>query len=256
MVHGLIPELVFGPVDSRRLGRSLGVNPFPPGEKICSFNCPYCECGWTSRLWVGAHMDFAWPEVDRLVEEITARLEQFRATGEKLDAITFAGNGEPTLHPGFPLLIDKTIAARNVFTPHARIVVLTNASELHREEIRQALMRVDEACIKLDAASSSMVHRINRPHASLSIDSIIDQIASFPSPHIQTMFVQGPSDNTGEAEVTLWIEALKRIQPARVDIYSLDRHSPDTRLSKVPREILDAIAGRVRNEVGVPVFVY
>ncbi len=256
VVHGLLPQLVFGPVDSRRFGRSLGINPFPPGEKICSFNCPYCECGWTNRHWVGVRKDVVWPSVASLMEEIRARLADFRASGERVDALTFAGNGEPTLHPDFPGLIEKIIMARDEFSPHTKIVVLTNASELHRPEIREALLRVDEACMKLDAVSAKVVREINRPHASLSMESIIAQIASFPSPHIQTMFVQGPCDNSGEEEVSLWMWALQRIKPVRVDVYSLDRSAPDPRLSKVPRERLDAIAARVRAHLKIPVFVY
>lgn len=256
VVHGLLPERVFGPVDSRRFGRSLGINPFPPGEKICSFNCPYCECGWTNRLWVGIRKEVVWPNVSSLAEDIATRLEQFHETGEPLDAITFAGNGEPTLHPDFPELIEKTIQARNEYTPHAKIVVLTNASELHRPEIRDALLRVDEACMKLDTASAKVIREINRPHPSISLESIIDQIASFPSPLIQTMFIHGPGDNTGEDEVALWIQALQRIQPVRVDIYSLDRPAPDPRLSKVPKERLEAIAMRARSELPAPVFVF
>ncbi len=256
VVHGLLPELVFGPVDSRRFGRSLGVNPFPPGEKICSFNCPYCECGWTNRLWVGVRRDVSWPDVVILAEEITGRLEHFRDTGERLDAITFAGNGEPTLHPDFPELIEKTILIRDEIVPHVRIVVLTNASELHRKEIREALLNVDEACMKLDAVSSQVVRELNRPHPSLSMESIIEQIASFPAPHIQSMFIHGPGDNSGDEEVKHWIWALQRIKPVRVDIYSLDRPAPDPRVSKVPREMLMAIAEQARRHLKTPVFVY
>ncbi len=255
-MHGLLPELVFGPVDSRRFGRSLGINPFPPGEKICSFNCPYCECGWTNRLWVGVHRDVAWPDLDQLTENIQGRLEQFQGSGERLDAITFAGNGEPTLHPDFPGLIENTILLRDQYTPGARVVVLTNASELHRKEIREALLSVDETCIKLDAVSPEVVRAINKPHASITMDSLIEQIASFPSPHIQSMFIHGPGDNTSDEEVKLWMWVLQRIRPARVDIYSLDRPAPDPRVSKVPRERLEAIAEQARNYLKTPVFVY
>ena len=256
VVHGLLPELVFGPVDSRRFGRSLGINPFPPGEKICSFNCPYCECGWTNRLWVGVRRDVVWPSVEQLMEDITARLEQSQASGERLDAITFAGNGEPTLHPDFHELIEKTIAVRNKLTPRAKTIVLTNASELHRKEIWEALLRVDETCIKLDAVSPRVVREINKPHASITMDSLIEQIASFPSPHIQSMFIHGPGDNTSDEEVNLWLWVLQRIRPARVDIYSLDRPAPDPRVSKVPKEKLESIANQARSCLKTPVFVY
>ena len=256
VVHGLLPEYVFGPVDSRRYGRSLGVNPFPLGEKICSFNCPYCECGWTNRLWVGVHREMAWPSVEDLVGDIAARLERLHEDGERLDAITFAGNGEPTLHPDFPELIDQTMKARDEYAPETKLVVLTNATELNRPEIRNCLLRVDEACMKLDAVSVETVKAINKPHPTVSMESIIEQIASFPSPVIQTMFVHGPADNTGDREIALWLDALRRIHPSRIDIYSLDRPAPDPRLSRVPRKRLQAIAELAREELTVPVYVY
>ncbi|GMV67473.1 MAG: radical SAM protein [Candidatus Omnitrophica bacterium] len=256
VVHGLLPEYVFGPVDSRRYGKSLGVNPFPLGEKICSFNCPYCECGWTNKHWVGKHNEILWPSLVTLLDEIESRLKKAREQGEQIDAITFAGNGEPTLYPEFGELIEGTLALRKKWVPAARVIVLTNASELHRTDIREALLKVDETCMKLDAVSPEVVRAINKPHSSLSMDSLISLMQAFPSPVIQTMFVHGPSDNTGEKEIALWIAALIRIHPVRVDLYSIDRAAPDPRVSRVPAETLQAIADRVRREVGVPVFVY
>lgn len=256
VVHGLLPEYVFGPVDSRRYGKSLGVNPFPLGEKICSFNCPYCECGWTNKHWVGKHDEILWPEVDGLLHEIDDRLVRARDQGERIDAITFAGNGEPTLYPEFKALIDGTIELRTKWVPEARVIVLTNASELHRPEIREALLRADETCIKLDAISPKAVRAINKPHPSLSMENLINQMLTFPSPVIQTMFIHGPADNTGEKEIALWIDTLKRIRPARIDLYSIDRAAPDPRVTRVSAETLQTIADRVRREVGVPVFVY
>jgi wyosine [tRNA(Phe)-imidazoG37] synthetase (radical SAM superfamily) len=256
VVHGLLPDYVFGPVDSRRYGKSLGVNPFPLGEKICSFNCPYCECGWTNRLWVGSHNELEWPTVEALCAEIEARLVEMKERGESLDAITFAGNGEPTLHPEFPALIRETRALRDRLAPETRLIVLTNATELYRPEIREALLQVDEPCMKLDAVSAEVVDRINKPHDSVSMEKIIDWIADFPSPIIQAMFVRGPADNTGPREVSLWIEALKKIRPRRVDLYSLDRPAPDRRLERVPNPDLESIAKQVRAALDVPVFVY
>lgn len=256
VVHGLLAEAVFGPVDSRRYGKSLGVNPFPPGEKICSFNCPYCECGWTNKLWVGVHGEVPWPSVRDILSEIESRLLAIREGGETLGAITFAGNGEPTLHPDFPALIDGTLALRDRLAPNAKVVVLTNATELGRPDVREALLRVEEPCMKLDAVSPQVVRLLNKPHASVDMARIIDGIAAFPSPIIQSMFVRGAADNTGEEEINLWLEALKRIRPARVDIYSLDRTPPDRRLTRVPREDLDRIASRIRSVLSVPVGVY
>lgn len=232
------------------------MNPFPLGEKICSFNCPYCECGWTNKLWVGMHEEIVWPSVSQIASEIETRLQKMLEHGESLGAITFAGNGEPTLHPEFPALIDAGISLRDHLAPCAKVVVLTNATELGRREIREALLRVEEPCMKLDAVSTQVVSRINKPHASVEMARIIEWIADFPSPIIQSMFVQGPADNTGEKEVTLWLDALKQIRPARVDIYSLDRTPPDRRLTRVSSEELEEIASRAREVLNVPVGVY
>lgn len=258
VVSGLLTEIVFGPIDSRRYGKSLGVNPFPVGEKVCSFNCPYCECGWTSqkRLWVGVHPELPWPPVDEIREDVRERLIGMRDRGETLNAITFAGNGEPTLHPEFPALIEATLLLRDEYAPTARINVLTNATELGRPEIREALLRVDEPAMKLDAVSKETFHAINKPHESVDPEHLIELIADFPSPIIQSMFCHGPADNTGEEDVAAWIAALKRIQPRRVDLYSLDRPTPDKRLSRLTREELESLAERVRTEVGVPATAY
>jgi wyosine [tRNA(Phe)-imidazoG37] synthetase (radical SAM superfamily) len=256
VVFGLVPEYVFGPVDSRRYGRSLGINPFPVGEKICSFNCPYCECGWTSRLWVGVHTEVMWPSVADITGEIEKRLKAARDGGEVLEALTFAGNGEPTLHPGFPALAAETVRLRDAWAPQAKIIVLTNGTELNRPEIREALLLSDEPCFKLDTANPEVFERINKPHPAANLSDLVRWISDFPSPIIQAMFVQGPADNTSPGDVASWLSTLQQIHPRRVDVYSLDRTPPDKRFLPAPRERLEEIASQAAAVLGIPVNVY
>jgi len=255
-VSGLIPDWVFGPVDSRRYGRSLGVNPFPKEEKVCSFDCPYCECGWTTRLRTGVDASLDWPEVGIVEAEIEKALIQIQQRGESLDAITVAGNGEPTLHPRFPDLTRGILRLRDRFASQAKVIVLTNASELTREDVREALLLVDEACLKLDAVGEGVAKRVNLPHGKVSLERILRSLQSFPAPIIQTMFVHGRVDNTKPEDIEPWLEALERISPSRVDLFSLDRATPDPDLRKVPATAIEKIADLARKRLGVPVFVY
>lgn len=254
-VDGLLPELIFGPVDSRRYGKSLGINPIPLGEKVCSFDCPYCECGWTTRLRLGVDDSLAWPSVEVLSNLLTKRLHSLSREGIPLGAITFAGNGEPTLHPDFAALVDRVLDLRNAHCPQALIVVLTNGTELGRRDVWEALLRVDEACFKLDAATQSAFKNVNLPHGKVSLERIIGWLREFPAPIVQSMFVRGSADNTSPAEVEAWLAALESIQPSRIDLYSLDRPTPDPGLVRVPREDLEKLANLARSRLGVKVNV-
>ena len=250
----LYHDIIFGPVHSRRLGLSLGVNLLPTESKLCSFDCIYCECGWNAEH-PGARRFNAREDVRRLLEQT---LRTMVTGGTPPDVITFAGNGEPTLHPEFGAVIDDTLRLRDALCPSARVSVLSNATQIHREEVRAALLRVDNNILKLDSAFDETVRRINHPQsASYTVRETVEQMKRFEGRMIlQTMFLRGtcdgrPIDNTTEREVAAWLELVAEIRPRQVMTYSLDRDTPCRTLEKVSREELQAIAARVE-ALGVP----
>ena len=250
----LYHDIIFGPVHSRRLGLSLGVNLLPTESKLCSFDCIYCECGWNAEH-PGARRFNAREDVRRLLEQT---LRTMVTGGTPPDVITFAGNGEPTLHPEFGAIIDDTLRLRDALCPTARVSVLSNATQIHREEVRAALLRVDNNILKLDSAFDETVRRINHPQsASYTVRETVEQMKRFEGRMIlQTMFLRGmcdgrPIDNTTEREVAAWLELVAEIRPRQVMTYSLDRDTPCRTLEKVSREELQAIAARVE-ALGVP----
>ncbi len=250
----LYNDIIFGPVRSRRLGLSLGVNLLPTESKLCSFDCIYCECGWNADH-PGARRFNSRDDVRRLLDETLRRMV---GEGTPPDVITFAGNGEPTLHPEFEAVIDDVIALRDRLCPAAKVSVLSNATQLGREDVRRALMRVDNPILKLDSAFDATVRRMNMPQsASYTVRGVIDNMKLFEGNMIlQTMFLRGevdgaPIDNTTEEEVAAWLDVVREIAPRQVMVYSLDRDTPCRTLVKVPREDLQAIAARVE-ALGIP----
>ena len=250
----LYHDIIFGPVHSRRLGLSLGVNLLPTESKLCSFDCIYCECGWNAEH-PGARRFNAREDVRRLLGEPLRRMV---ADGTPPDVITFAGNGEPTLHPEFGAVIDDTLRLRDTLCPAARVSVLSNATQLHREEVRAALLRVDNNILKLDSAFDETVCRINHPqNAAYTVRGVVEQMKRFEGHMIlQTMFLRGtcdgaPIDNTTEREVAAWLGLVAEIRPRQVMTNSLDRDTPCRTLEKVSREELQAIAARVE-ALGIP----
>lgn len=239
---------VYGPVPSRRLGISLGVNPLPVETKVCNFDCPYCECGWTVSDRPAGNM----PRVETLAAELEAKLKQCQAQGVRLAAITFAGNGEPTLHPRFHDLIELTCRLRDEYAPEAKVAVLTNATRLRRPEVRAGLLRADIRQFKLDAGTEAIFQRVDRPFGKLTLARIVDDICGFDAPKmLQSMFFRGisaglPIDNTTPEEVTTWLGHVARIRPTEVHLYSLDRTPAEATLEKVSRDELETIAEQVR----------
>lgn len=257
MVTILFHSTIFGPIHSRRLGVSLGVNLSPNDGKVCSFDCVYCEAGYNSQ---GAGTTGLSRRED-VSRELEMKLKSMIEAGEHLDVITFSGNGEPTLHPQFAEIIDDTIALRDKYFPQVKISVLCNSTRLGDEPVVAALRKVDNNILKLDSAITSTMRLIDQPASpSFTSEGVIEQIAQFSGQCVvQTMFLRGEHDgkkidNTTPEEIEALIEAYRRISPRQVMIYSIDRKTPEQRLEKVLREELEAIATQMRNE-GIDVTV-
>lgn len=233
---------------SRRLGISLGVNLLPPTAKICNFDCIYCECGWNSD-----HRGGSFNAKEEVLEILSETLVDMHAKGEPADYITFAGNGEPTMHPDFEEIIDRTLALRDKIAPEAKVAVLTNGTMIHREAVRRALSRVDKAMVKFDSAIDATYQVMNQPLSRRTVSEIVDLLKLFKGDFImQSMFLKGEYrgasfDNTTEQEVTAWLEVVRATSPREVMLYSIDRDTPHDRLTKVTREELLSIASRVES---------
>lgn len=251
-------DTIFGPIHSRRLGSSLGVNLSPRDGKICSFDCLYCEAGFNAQ-GPGTTGLPARAEVARLLEE---KLRSLSEAGAPVDNITFSGNGEPTLHPDFAGVIDDTLRLRDKYYPAARVSVLSNATMLHRPEVVEALRRVDNPILKLDSAVDRTAHLLDRPTSpAYSTAGITRRLAAFgPKAIVQTMITRGSHDgveidNSTDAEVEALIKAYKAIMPGSIMLYSIDRPTPEVSLCKVSRQELDAIAARITAVTGIAVSV-
>jgi wyosine [tRNA(Phe)-imidazoG37] synthetase (radical SAM superfamily) len=247
----LFHETVFGPVMSRRLGVSLGINLLPVDYKYCTFNCIYCECGWTHNKTGGNNK---LPERNEVRSKLEKKLKSMKSTGQAPDAITFAGNGEPTIHPEFPAIIQDTIEMRDKYFQESRITVLSNASMLHRKDVFQALNAIEDNIQKLDAGSEEMFSLINQPAGDRRLETIVEQLRRFDGNLIiQTLFLRGRHngktvDNTTDQEVDLWISHLKKVKPKYVMIYPIDRATPEQDIEKIPFEELSEIAKKVNGE--------
>lgn len=249
MATKLFNSIIFGPVQSRRLGVSLGVNLLPTDNKLCNFNCIYCECGWNTK---GIRPRFNSREEVR--KELEKALVQMTGEGKKLNVITFAGNGEPTMHPDFESIIDDTIILRDRYVPDAKIAVLSNATMIGKEAVRRALLRVDDNILKLDSAFDETVRLIDNPNSPhYSVAETVENMKKFNGRMIlQTMFLRGTYngqivDNATTEEVDAWIRIVDELRPEKVMIYTIDRDTPARHLHKVSVEELNKIAEYVRS---------
>ena len=247
---------IFGPVHSRRLGISLGINLLPKGGKFCSFDCIYCECGLNKERRTKNPL----PTADEVVEGLESKLEELRAEDIVPDVLTFAGNGEPTLHPNFPEIVDRVLKIRDIYCPSAKLSILSNATQIRRPEIREALLRFDNNILKLDTVNPLYIKKVDRPQGHYDVEEQIRCLELFEG-HciIQTMLMKGEYeghdlDNTTEEYVLPYLEALKRIKPQAVMLYTLDRETPVSGLEKADPEAMEAIAERIR-ELGIEVSV-
>ncbi len=246
----LFRDIIFGPVRSRRLGISLGVNLLPNDYKFCNFNCIYCECGWTDSKNINKSKLHLRENVKLQLQE---KLQLMQKNNEPLDVITFAGNGEPTLHPEFDKIIDDTIEIRDKYFSEARIAVLSNATTIHKEKVFNALLEIDDNILKLDSALEKTVKLLNNPIGPFSLDSIINNLKKFKGNFIlQTMFVRGKYndiviDNTTKKEVEAWLSLLPELNPRLIMIYTIARDTPVAGLEKISVSELNKIAEKAIN---------
>jgi len=255
MATFLFDKIVFGPVKSRRLGVSLGINLLPVNRKVCNFNCIYCECGWTSNNMNPEKEPL--PSRQEVYEALDARLSSMKSNNQTPDVITYAGNGEPTLHPDFPGIIDDSIRLRDKYFPGARIAVLSNSTSITKPEVRKALLKVDSNILKLDSAFDLTVRIHNQPRVNVKVEELIKNLEGLKgSLIIQTLFLRGTFqgrtiDNTTPEEISAWLKAINRIRPSEVMIYTISRDTPEGGdLHKVPLSELNHIASLV-NELGI-----
>jgi len=242
----LFQSIVYGPIHSRRLGISLGINLMPTTRKICSFDCLYCECGFLEHNQTSRG---ALPKRIDVQHKLEQKLCTMSATNEKLDVITFSGNGEPTMHPDFFNIVNDTISLRNTYYPSAKVSVLSNATQLHRATIMEALQKVDNRILKLDSAIDSTMRLIDQPQESNSnVENIIKYLRLFNGHFtLQTCFLRGEYngqsvDNTTEKELQAWYKVVEDLQPEQVMIYAIDRETPIKSLQKVSLDEMTLIA--------------
>lgn len=246
----LFDKIVFGPVKSRRLGVSLGVNLLPTACKVCNFNCIYCECGLNTPNEIKNHK---LPSRYEVYEALEQKLQEMKNNNEKPDVITFAGNGEPTIHPAFASIIDDTIELRNKYFPEAKVSVLSNSTMIHNKEVVASLKKIDQNILKLDSAIPSTVLQMNQPAGKFVLDALIENLKQFKGRLIiQTLFTRGQHngrmvDNTTEVELTAWTAIIKEITPEKVMIYTIERNTPISGLQKISLGDLHKIAERVKN---------
>ena len=249
----IFPSPIFGPIHSRRLGVSLGINLLPDDGKVCSFDCIYCECGFNAEHRTKKLL----PTREEVRTALEEKLKDMQANGPAPDVLTFAGNGEPTAHPHFPEIIEDTLALRDKYFPKAKVSVLSNSTFIDRPAVFEALNEIDNNFLKLDTVDEEYIHLLDRPNGKYSVKKIIEKMKEFKGICIvQTMFLKGgyqgkDMDNTSDKYVLPWIEAVKEIAPRQVMIYTIDRETPDHDLQKATHEELDRIVALLEKE-GIP----
>lgn len=253
----LQPSIVYGPVQSRRLGVSLGVNILPSGYKLCSFNCLYCQYGWTLRptLDVASYVNDL-PRPEEVSAALEKYLQQMTRQRIKLDSITFSGNGEPTLHPNLAGIIAAAKNLRDQYAPSVKLAILSNSSTVGRKDVCEALDMLDLKVMKLDAGREELMEQLNAPASPFYLGEIVAGLKRLKGIVLQSLFVQGRVGNADPDSVTLWLDQVVEIQPTLVQVYTLDRVPAERRLWKVNRATLEWIASQVRWRAAVPAEVY
>ena len=253
MATVIYPSPIFGPVHSRRLGVSLGINLLPADGKFCTFDCIYCECGFNADF--RPHQKL--PTREEVRSALENRLLDMQQNGPKPDVLTFAGNGEPTAHPQFAGIMEDTLALRDKYFPEAKVSVLSNSTFIHKPEVFDALNKVDNNILKLDTIDAAYINKVDRPTGHYDVKQVIERMKAFKGNLIvQTLFMKGTFegqnvDNTTDEYVLPWLEVVKEIAPRQVMIYTIDRETPAPDLLKATHEELDRIGELVR-EAGIP----
>ena len=237
--------IIYGPVKSRRFGRSLGINLLPSAYKICTFDCLYCQYGETSSAVP------SFPSLDLIDKEVDDFFSDVHAQDMLIDWVTIAGNGEPTIHPQFDEAIDIILRNRDRHLYKVPVGILSNSSTCHRPEIRRSLLKLDGRFMKLDAGNLAVFNRVNRPSAVEDYDQMIRGLRLLKPLVIQSMFIAGRIDNTREEDVNLWIEKIESIRPEAVQIYSIERSTRDTGILVVPKDKLEWVASRLKEKTGI-----
>jgi len=251
MATFLFDKIIFGPVKSRRLGVSLGINLLPTDSKLCNFNCIYCECGWTPGK---KELKSDWHLRKIVKQKLDEVLSEMKIENKALDVITYAGNGEPTMHPEFAEIIEDTLLLRNKYFPNARVAVLSNATQIHKDKIVEALKKVDDNILKLDSAFAETVKLLNNPQGFYRIENVVENMKRFEGKFtLQTMFVKGEHegkkvDNTTDKEFNAWFELVKELKPETIMIYTIARDTPSPDLVKVSYDELKQISDKLEKE--------
>ena len=252
----LFNSTIFGPIHSRRLGTSLGINLSPNDGKVCSFDCLYCEAGYNAQ----GKGTTGLPQRENVRQQLREKLVSMKEKGENLDVITFSGNGEPTLHPEFPGILDDVVALRDEFYPKAKVSVLTNSTKIFTPAVVEALKKADNNILKLDSAIEKTMQIVDRPSSpSFTVEKVVEGLKQFKgSGIIQTMILRGEHDgvkidNTTPEEIDALIKAYKEIAPREIMLYSLDRSTPEEKLIKVSKEELEKIGSVIEEATGIPV---
>lgn len=249
----LFDSIVYGPIRSRRLGVSLGVNLMPTTAKLCTFDCVYCECGWNQPV-----LHPTLPTRNEVREALRTQLSTLQS---QLDVITFSGNGEPTLHPDFLGILEDTCALRDQYCPKAKVSVLSNSTQLGRKDVREALRLCDNRILKLDSAIDTTMRLVDKPvNARLTVKQVVEWLKAFDGDFtLQTCFLRGVYegqviDNTTDEELRAWYEVVDKLHPKQVMIYVIDRETPLKTLEKIPAEKMEAIAAPLRKK-GIDIVV-
>jgi wyosine [tRNA(Phe)-imidazoG37] synthetase (radical SAM superfamily) len=255
--NSLQSGIIYGPVQSRLLGISLGINVLPMEDKLCSFNCVYCPYGWTKKRHLVAPDELIDPRsVEEIVTAIALTLEQLSGDGKTIDSITICGNGEPTLYPNLSQVIEMTKRLRDQYQPQARLALLSNSSTVGNKAIREALELLDVKIMKFDAGSEEMFQQLNHTREPIYMGDIAAGLKELKNIYLHCQFVQGRVTNADPDSVGLWIERVRDIRPLGVQVYTLDRESADKKIEKVSLTTLQWIADQVRWRAGVPAEVF
>ncbi len=239
-------EVVFGPIHSRRLGSSLGINLLPEKGKICTFDCIYCECGWNK----DGRDDTQLPSAERVRNALEAKLKQCQADGVPIDSITFSGDGEPTINPEFPQIIDDTIALRNQYYPDSKITVLSNATMVHKPEVFNALRKVDNPIMKIDAPTNELVAKINQPAPGYDVQRVVEALKQFGGNFVlQTCMLRGNGFDSSRPEVVDGLmDIVRLLKPCEWMVYTIDRATPMEGLEKFSPQEMKALVQPVIDE--------